>query len=102
MLSEWGWVLLDAGKPAEADRVFARLLKEHPNSPYAADARFNLAESANLVHNYAEVVRLLTPLAAIKPVEQTAKAKSDQVKSETTAQTGATDPEVFVADSAER
>ena len=66
VLSEWGWVILDADKPAEADRVFARLLKEYPNSPHAADARFNLAESANLAHNYAEVVRLLKPLAAIK------------------------------------
>ena len=30
LLSEWGWVLLDADKAAEADRVFARLLKEYP------------------------------------------------------------------------
>ena len=30
LLSEWGWVLLDAEKPAEADRVFSRLLKEYP------------------------------------------------------------------------
>ena len=48
VLSEWGWVLLDADKQAEADRVFSRLLKEYPESPHAADARFNLAESANL------------------------------------------------------
>ena len=54
---------------AEADRVFARLLKEFPSGPHAADARFNLAESANLARNYPEVVRLLTPLAAIKPVD---------------------------------
>ena len=78
LLSEWGWVLLDADKPAEADRVFARLLKEYPDSPHAADARFNLAESANLAHNYAEVVRLLTPLAAIKPVEPKAEGHSNQ------------------------
>ena len=68
LLSEWGWLLLDADKPAEADRVFARLLKDFPNSPHAADARFNLAESANLARNYREVVRLLAPLAALKPV----------------------------------
>ena len=66
LLAEWGWSLVDADKPAEADRVFGRLLKEHPDSPFAADARFNLAESANLQQNYAEVVRLLTPLATVK------------------------------------
>ncbi len=67
MLAEWGWSLIDAEKPAEADRVFARLLKEHADSPYAVDARFNLAESANLAHNHAEVIRLLAPLATQKP-----------------------------------
>ena len=46
MLSEWGWALIDAGKADEADRVFTRLLKDFPDSPNAADARFNLAESA--------------------------------------------------------
>jgi cellulose synthase operon protein C len=66
LLAEWGWTLVDAEKPAEADRVFGRLLKEHPDSPFAVDARFNLAESANLAHNYAEVVRLLAPLATQK------------------------------------
>ena len=48
LLAEWGWSLVDADKAADADRVFGRLLKEHPDSPFAADARFNLAESANL------------------------------------------------------
>ncbi len=67
LLAEWGWSLIDAEKPADADRVFGRLLKDHPDSPFAADARFNLAESANLERNYAEVVRLLTPLAALEP-----------------------------------
>ena len=66
LLSERGWVLLDADKPADADRVFARLLKEYPNSPHGADARFNLAESANLARKFTEVVRLLKPLAAIE------------------------------------
>jgi TolA-binding protein len=63
LLSEYGWVLLEANKVAEADRTFARLLKEYPESPHIADARFNLAESANLAKNHAEVVRLLAPLA---------------------------------------
>ncbi len=64
LLAEWGFSLVDAEKPAEADRVFERLLKEHPDSPFAADARFNLAESANLRKNYADVIRFLGPLAA--------------------------------------
>ena len=67
LLAELGWSLVDAAKSEAADRVFARLLKEYPTSPHAADARFNLAESANQAHNYAEVVRLLAPLAAAKP-----------------------------------
>jgi TolA-binding protein len=67
LLAELGWSLVDASKPEEADRVFARLLKEHPTSPHAADSRFNLAESANQARDYAEVVRLLAPLAAARP-----------------------------------
>ena len=67
LLAELGWTLVDASKPAEADRVFARLLKEHPSSPHATEARFNLAEAANRARNHAEVVRLLAPLAAAKP-----------------------------------
>jgi cellulose synthase operon protein C len=65
LYAEWGWSLVDAGEPAESDRVFTRLLKDFPESSFAADARFNLAESANLAHNFAEVVRLLDPLVAI-------------------------------------
>jgi cellulose synthase operon protein C len=70
VLAEWGWALIDAEKPAEADQVFTRLLKDFPNGTHAADARFNLAESANLSRNYPEVVRLLAPLADTKPTEQ--------------------------------
>lgn len=64
VLSEWGWALIDADKPAEADTVFKRLLHDHPESPHAADARFNLAESANLANRPDEVLDLLGPLAA--------------------------------------
>lgn len=64
LLSDWGWALVDAGKAPEADAVFRRLLKDFPDSPHAADARFNLAESANQAKDHAEVVRLVTPLVA--------------------------------------
>ncbi len=80
LLAEWGWSLVNASKPAEADRVFSRLLREHPESPYAADARFNLAESANQAHNSAEVVRLLSPLAVKKPVGTPKEARPSGVE----------------------
>jgi TolA-binding protein len=64
VLAEWGWALLDADKTAEADRVFGRLLSEHPESPRAADARLILAQSAYDARTYDEVVNLLTPLVA--------------------------------------
>ena len=64
LLAEWGWALVDAEKTAEADRVFGRLLDEFPQSPRAADARFNMAESANHEKDYAKVVTLLAPVVA--------------------------------------
>ncbi|OJW15665.1 MAG: hypothetical protein BGO49_15590 [Planctomycetales bacterium 71-10] len=62
LLADRGWDLIDAGEVAEADKVFAQLLDEIPTSPHAADARFNLAESANERKDFAEVVRLLAPM----------------------------------------
>jgi len=91
IMAEWGRVLLDAEKPAEADRVFTRLLDEYPSSLFAAEARFNLAESANLSHNHAEVVRLLTPLAVKKPAAPQTDARAAGAKSQA-AQTRATNP----------
>jgi TolA-binding protein len=67
LLADRGWDLLDAGEIAEADKVFAQLLAEFPTSPLAADARFNLAESANERKDHAEVVKLLAPLADSSP-----------------------------------
>ena len=64
VLSEWGWSLVDAGKPGDADAVFERLLKESPDSPRAADARFNLAESAYAAKDYGRVATLLAPVVA--------------------------------------
>ena len=64
MLADWGWALVDADKPTEADVVFSRLLKDFPDSPHAADARFNLAESANQTKNLDEVISLLNPLVS--------------------------------------
>ena len=64
VLSEWGWAPIDAGKADQADRVFTRLLKDFPDSPNAADARFNLAESAYQAKDFTAVVTLLTPLVA--------------------------------------
>lgn len=64
LLADWGWALVDADKPAEADKVFERLLRDYPDGPYADDARFNLAESANQARRPDDVVRLLAPMVA--------------------------------------
>ncbi len=70
LLAEWAYALIDAQKPDEADRVLTRILKDRPESAQALDARFNLAESANQRGDFAEVVRLLEPVAAA-PREKT-------------------------------
>jgi TolA-binding protein len=85
VLAEWGWALLDAQQPAEADRVFTRLIQDHPQSRYAAEARFNLAESANEARDFGKVVQLLTPLAALpltpsKSNAASADRKNDSLK----------------------
>jgi TolA-binding protein len=85
LLAELGWSLVDASKPEQADRIFARLLKEYPESPHAADARFNLAETANQARNFKEVVRLLTPLTAAKPSQSSRAAGSANPVQSTTA-----------------
>jgi len=98
LMAEWGRVLLDCEKPAEADRVFTRLLHEHPDSLFAPLARFNLAESANIAHNHAEVVRLLTPLAVKNPALQQTGASATGAKG----QAVQTDPPNPAADSLQR
>jgi TolA-binding protein len=92
ILAEWGWTLVDAGRLAEADRVFTRLLNEYPDSPHAADARFNLAESANLAGNHAEVIRLLTPLSTVKAGEVKSNSAPTGVKTPTAGPSDATAP----------
>jgi cellulose synthase operon protein C len=70
LLVEWAYALLDAAKPAEADRIFDQVLRDFPDGSTSDDARFNLAESANQKRNFAEIVRLLGPVAAGKPASQ--------------------------------
>jgi TolA-binding protein len=77
LAAERAWALYDAGKTAEADAAFADLLKTFPDSEYAADARFNLAEAANEKKDFAEVVRLLTPL--VKPEKPEAPKPPDRL-----------------------
>jgi TolA-binding protein len=71
VLSEWGWALIDAGKVSEADETFGRLLKEFPESPRVADARYNLAVSAFAARDFDRVLDLLRPLtlegSAVRP-----------------------------------
>ncbi len=76
LLAERGWALVDAEKTAEADAVFERLLKDFPDSPRAADARFNLAESAFAAKQFDKVAPLLGPV-----VGEGSKAKPVLVQS---------------------
>ena len=64
LLAEHAWALVDAGRPEQADARFARLLKEFPDSPKAADARYNLAESAFAAKAFDKVAPLLGPVVA--------------------------------------
>ncbi len=64
LLAEEGWAWLDAHKTAEADAAFERLLKEFPESPKAAEARLNLAESAYQAKAFEKVGEYLAPLVA--------------------------------------
>jgi cellulose synthase operon protein C len=64
VLSEWGYALIDADKGAEADAVFDRLLKEFPEAPRAADARYNLAISAFASKDFDRVLDLLKPVVS--------------------------------------
>ena len=69
ILSEWAYLLLDAGKIAEADKVFERLLKDVPNSKLAAESRLNLAESAYAAKDYDKVKSYLLELTEPKSKE---------------------------------
>jgi cellulose synthase operon protein C len=64
VLADWAAALLDAQKSIEADRVYRRLLDEFPASPRTADARLQLAVSAQESHKLDEAIRLLEPVVA--------------------------------------
>ncbi len=64
VLAEQGWTLLDADQPAQADAAFERLLKAFPQSPRAADAALNLAESAYQAKRFNQAIELLRPIVA--------------------------------------
>ena len=64
VLAEWGGALVDAGKPGEADALFERILKEFPEGPKAADARYNLAASAFAARDFPRTLDLLGPVVA--------------------------------------
>lgn len=79
LLAEWGWTLADAGKTDEADAAFKELLEAFPNGPHAADARFNLAESANQRRDFAEVVKLLAPMVDAQDANANAPPVPDRL-----------------------
>jgi cellulose synthase operon protein C len=45
ILSEWALVLAEADQYDQSDAVYRRLVKEHPESTYTDNARYNLADS---------------------------------------------------------
>tara|TARA_R110002072_G_scaffold243821_2_gene403090 strand:+ start:68398 stop:71502 length:3105 start_codon:yes stop_codon:yes gene_type:complete len=56
LLNEWALVLYEAERYAEADELFRRLTNEHPESSFADNARFSLAES-DLVNGKVQFAR---------------------------------------------
>jgi tetratricopeptide (TPR) repeat protein len=64
VLADWAWALGDAGKAAESDAAFGRLLEHASDGPRSADARVNLAETAFKARDYARVKELLAPVVA--------------------------------------
>ena len=64
ILADWGTALLDAGKPADADAVFRRLLDSFKTGPAVALARVQLAESAHEARDPEKVIEFLTPVVA--------------------------------------
>jgi TolA-binding protein len=76
VMADWAASLLDSDKSIEADRVYQRLLEEYPNSPKAADARVQLAVSANDSRRFDDAIELLEPVVAAG-----SKAPSDLVQS---------------------
>lgn len=64
VLAEWAAALIEADRTVESDKVSRRLLEQFPDSPFAADARVNLAVSAFDGKQYDDVQTLLAPLLA--------------------------------------
>ena len=64
VLVEWAWATVDSGKVVEADKIFERILQEFPESPHAAEARFNLADSAFASRRFEPIAAWLAPVIA--------------------------------------
>lgn len=64
VLAEWGATLNQAGRIAEADAVFTRLLDQYPEGPHVADARLNLAVSLFDERKLDQADERLAPLLA--------------------------------------
>jgi TolA-binding protein len=71
ILSEWALVLADADQYDKADDVYKRLVKEHPNSNYTDNARYNLADS--------DLINGKTKAAKAEFLKLVADKKSDDV-----------------------
>jgi TolA-binding protein len=74
LIAERASALVEADRPAEADPLFREILDRFPASPFAAEARFHLAESAYQQGRAQDVVALLTPL--VEPAAASAASDS--------------------------
>ena len=66
VLYEWAWAAQELGKPEDADRLFERLRKEHPQSRFWADATCRLAQRAFDAKEYQRADELLDEVLAGK------------------------------------
>ncbi|MBI3838126.1 MAG: tetratricopeptide repeat protein [Planctomycetia bacterium] len=60
-LYRWAWLVREE-QPATADELFERLRRDHPRSPFAADAALRLAERAVANQKYEAAEKLLAEL----------------------------------------
>lgn len=70
LLDEWALLNYDAGEYERSDTIFRRLVDDHPNSERADDARFHLAESANIAGRTDEAEKAFTALVQRKGVDE--------------------------------
>ena len=73
LLDEWALMNLDAEQFAQADDIYARLVKEHPESDLADNARLSLAESDLIAGKQAEAKSVFNELLQAENTDSSVK-----------------------------